>query len=75
MAMLPASSNQLGIEVLKALGIECKWVLEFTLQFKANDLVTVDVKYAVPAETGLVEVLRKFRLQAPLVPDVSLPKA
>jgi len=63
-SMTPAASMTLGPEVLKALGIECKYVLDFKVSFKGGDLVTVSVRYAVPAQTKMVEVLRKYRLTA-----------
>ncbi len=58
-----AASNQVGPEVLKALGIDCKRVLDFSISFKAHDLVTVSVRYAVPSHTTVAEVLRKYRLR------------
>lgn len=74
-----AASNQLGPEVLKALGIDCKRVLDFSISFKAHDLVTVSVRCAVPSHNTVAEVLRTYRLRVddsaapPLAPQSDGP--
>lgn len=71
-----ALSKQLGPEVLKALGIDSKLVLDFNIDFAANDLVVVNVRYAIPSNTRVTEVLHSYKLQiVPFEQSTAAPEA
>ena len=71
-----ALSNQLGPEVLKALGLDSKRVLDFSINFWANDLVVVSVRYAIPSDTRVTEVLQSYKLQiVPFEQSTAVPEA
>lgn len=71
-----AASNQLGPDVLKALGLDSKRVLDFNINFAANDLVVVSVRYAIPSNTRVTEVLHSYKLQiVPFEQSTAAPEA